>query len=244
MNFTLVPPHGLTRRLGIMLICCLAPALTTPLMANSESDQDVADQLSRNGAAMRTTNARHMNESEHSEDSVGGNSNAPAQTEWPTQSFRAVVRRGDGREVRGTLQIRAPETIIIRHVHQDNEYEKVVRVRDIEQIEIKRWQGRVINQKEEGAVYQFDVSQFEISIAGQEPINIYGQLPVFFRELVIENEHGRIYLFSFWLDLLKNEGGWWTGMEGPANGSRVVCHSDVIKTIELSSGRITESHPE
>lgn len=119
------------------------------------------------------------------------------------------------------------------HTVEGVRYEKIVALTDIRSIEVKRWRGRQVRATRDGAVFQFDVDRVAITLADGGVLLRDGPLPPFFLQFDINNQHGQVRFFTFWLDLQKADGRWYTGIEGPATGERVVGHADVIKRISF-----------
>ena len=138
---------------------------------------------------------------------------------------------GNGREVTGSTELRTPETLVVRHTRDGILYEKTISIRDIASIELKRWEGRLVAQRSEGDLYRFSVRDYQIEMRDGFQMTVQGNFLPFLEQVVLENANGSVTLFSYWLDLLRQDGTWFTGLSGPVAGTRVVCHEDVIKKI-------------
>lgn len=153
--------------------------------------------------------------------------------DWPARTLSLAVTLGDGRIVRGRTRIQAPDRLALVHTVEGVRYEKIVALTDIRSIEVKRWRGRQVRATRDGNVFQFDVDRVAITLADGGVLLRDGPLPPFFLQFDINNQHGQVRFFTFWLDLQKSDGRWYTGIEGPATGERVVGHADVIKRISF-----------
>lgn len=168
----------------------------------------------------------------------GANGSPPAganqpRPDWPARNLSLAVTLGDGRIVRGRTRIQAPDRLALVHTVEGVRYEKIVALADIRSIEVKRWRGRQVRATRDGNVFQFDVDRVAITLADGGVLLRDGPLPPFFLQFDINNQHGQVRFFTFWLDLQKSDGRWYTGIEGPATGERVVGHADVIKRISF-----------
>lgn len=153
--------------------------------------------------------------------------------DWPSRNLSLAVTLGDGRIVRGRTRIQAPDRLALVHTVEGVRYEKIVALTDIRSIEVKRWRGRQVRATRDGNVFQFDVDRVAITLADGSVLLRDGPLPPFFLQFDINNQHGQVRFFTFWLDLQKTDGRWYTGIEGPATGERVVGHADVIRRISF-----------
>lgn len=151
-----------------------------------------------------------------------------------TDQHRQVrVFLGDGRVVEGKITFRAPVTVTVRHKKDDIIYEKTVNLNDVRLLEFRQWKGTPGKTRAGGRIFQFDVSKFSLVLSDDTLLSQESDVFAFWKQVVLENRYGRVNLFSYWMDLRKEDGSWHTGMSGPSNGFRVVCHGDVIKKIEF-----------
>ena len=162
---------------------------------------------------------------------LGDQESTTPERETPGISIRVSIVLGNGREVTGTTELRTPETLVVRHTRDGILYEKTISIRDIASIELKRWEGRLVAQRSEGDLYRFSVRDFQIEMRDGYQMTVQGNFLPFLDQVVLVNANGSVTLFSYWLDLLREDGTWFTGLSGPVAGTRVVCHEDVIKKI-------------
>ncbi|MBI3396628.1 MAG: hypothetical protein HY042_12375 [Spirochaetia bacterium] len=139
---------------------------------------------------------------------------------------------GDGRSVKGVLVFSAVDKIMVNHIHAGVNYHKELRPADILSVDIKKWRGRETKQVKDGRVFEFHPYETQVLLRDGttvSPSEFFG----FFRKLNIESANGRVALFTFWVDLLKENGSWYTGMTGSQEKPRTTCHKDVVKRIEF-----------
>lgn len=156
---------------------------------------------------------------------------APARAEAPVRALPVVLTLGDGRTVKGTARLAFPESISVRHVMEGVLYQKTIHVDQVQSIEIKRWKGRMVRERQDGQIFQFDGNRLELVLTSGQTLTLDGETLPFLAQFDLENRHGRVRMFTFWLDFLRQDGNWYTGMEGPSTGTRVVCHKDVVRKL-------------
>ena len=179
----------------------------------------------------RVATAPKQEAASNSDDQAAGDGAAP-DAALIQKTFRVDVSLGDGRQLKGRIRLRLPERLSIVHVVDGIQYRKIVKPDEIRSIEFKRWRGKLIRQQEKGQIFQFDVDRYTIELQSGQVLTREGNLFSSLSQFTLENEHGSVHLFSFWGDLQKKDGSWFSGMEGPST-SRVVCHKDVVKRIEF-----------
>ena len=143
------------------------------------------------------------------------------------------IHLGDGRVLEGRIAFRAPETVTVRHKKDGVLYEKVVRLDNVRALDFRQWKGTPGKQRTGGRLFQFDVSKFTLVLEDDTELLQDSDVFAFWKRFTLENRYGEVALFTYWLDLRKEDGSWHTGMSGPKNGFRVVCHGDVVKKIEF-----------
>ena len=148
--------------------------------------------------------------------------------------LKANIILGDGRTVRGRVTFRAPEKIVITHKRDDIEYRKTIRIRDLRSMEITQWKGEPLRKNRKGQwIYRFSPRQSTLTLAGDLVLKENARLLPYFEKLTVRNSNGQVTLFSYWIDLLKSDGSWHTGITGPVNGLRRQGHKDVVQRIEF-----------
>ena len=148
-----------------------------------------------------------------------------------SQTLKVTLELGDGRSISGNIKFNAPDKITINHTKNDISYTKVISLQDFSEIQILKWKGTHLRKSKEGEVYKFNASAFSIKLTNGNLFIINENIFPFFEQLQIENSNGQVTLYTFWIDLLRTDGTWYTGMSGPTSGNRVTCHKDVIKNI-------------
>lgn len=144
----------------------------------------------------------------------------------------AKITLGDGREIEGTVALHAPEELVVEHLSGGIKYKKKIRIEDIVIIDIKQWQSHEIGKSKKGRVFEFIVSRYELTLKDGYRLHKEDDVFPFLKKLQIGNENGSTTLYTFWRDLLHENGTWYTGVSGP-EGSRVTPHPDVVKRIEF-----------
>ncbi|MDH5656018.1 MAG: hypothetical protein OEZ34_08935 [Spirochaetia bacterium] len=169
---------------------------------------------------------------------VAGDANASdvkaAKSNLKTHSFPIEAALGDGRTISGKFQFQAPDKLTIRHTKNGIDYTKEIKVSEFSEIEFLKWKSSHVKKSKEGEVYRFNVTAISLKLTDGKSFILEKDMFPFFDRLVIENSNGMVSLFSFWIDLLRPDGTWYTGMSGPVSGNRVVCHKDVIKKITFN----------
>jgi len=140
---------------------------------------------------------------------------------------------GDGRTVRGTIRFRAPETLTLVHESEGVKYEKNIPFSEIESVEITKWKGKFLKEGKAGLVYEFGPDEYRINLRAGHELRRVGDFFTFLRQIKTENKNGIVVLFTYWIDLKKPDGSWYTGLSGPETGARVVSHPDVVRKIEF-----------
>ena len=165
----------------------------------------------------------------------GSEKKVPEKSDPALQTFRIPVKLelGDGRTLTGKFKFQTPETLIVKHKINEIAYTKKVMIPEISEIEFVRWKGTHVRKTKEGEIYRFQASAINLKLSDGKTFYIEENLFPFLQQLEIENSNGSVSLFSFWMDLLRPDGSWYTGMSGPVSGYRILCHKDVIKRIEF-----------
>jgi hypothetical protein len=149
-------------------------------------------------------------------------------------SARAEITLGDGRTISGKSKFTSPESFIFQHSRDGVQYEKTIKARDVRALHFQKWEPVKVGENKQGDVFRFVVSSFRLELEDGYTMQVNNGLPAFWQSFYVENDNGRVRFFTYWMDLLKKDDGkWYTGMEGPASGPRSFCHSDVIKKIEF-----------
>ena len=125
-----------------------------------------------------------------------------------------------------------PDKLSIIHTVDGIQYRKTIRPEELRAISFKRWRGTLVRQQEGGQIFQFDVDRYSLELVSGQILHREGDLFQFLQRFEVENENGSVQLFSFWGDLQKKDGSWFTGMQGPST-SRVACHKDVVQRVEF-----------
>lgn len=236
---------SLSKYAGTAIVCSLLlpgfagmPEISPGLSAQGRNAHDISKSMNRlavreaqPGAAgpdAATPNSKAKKEASESAANGGAPDAALVQ-----KTFQIDVTLGDGRQLKGKIRVRVPERLSIVHTVDGIQYRKIVRPEEIRAIKFKRWRGRLVRQQETGQIFQFDVDRYALELTNGQILNRDGELFRFLTQFVLENENGSVQLFSFWGDLQKKDGSWFTGMKGPST-SRVACHKDVIQRIEFN----------
>lgn len=170
---------------------------------------------------------------------AGGKESGKDQPQDPLHTLSCRITLGDGRLVSGTIQFRAPDTLQLEHRKDGLVYRKMVRIHDLEKVEIHRWSGEILRESREGKVYEFHPSEYTLELKNDQSLRVQAGLFAFLSTFTLENENGKVSLFTFWRDFLTPEGKWHTGLVGSGT-SRTSPHPDVVRQIEFHPG---DSHP-
>ncbi|MBX7056903.1 MAG: hypothetical protein K1X75_02475 [Leptospirales bacterium] len=151
--------------------------------------------------------------------------------EAPLHSAAARIYLGDGRLISGRISFRTPERFVLRHIADGVAYERPVSLAELRTVEVKRWRGRPGRELRDGQVYRFEPDRTLYILADGSRLLVEGPILPFLSDFPLANQHGAVRFFTFWMDLLKADGSWYTGISGPTSGERTMCHPDVIKRI-------------
>ncbi|MBE7437667.1 MAG: hypothetical protein HS115_04360 [Spirochaetales bacterium] len=164
---------------------------------------------------------------------TGSLAGAQPQKDRETYTLPVKVTLGDGRTVQGKVEFQAPREMLLQHTRDQITYEKLLRIADIGSIEFLQWNGRKVKDSRDGSVFEFRPAELVLTLKSGQELQRSGELP-FLNEFVLSNENGRVKFFTYWLDLRKADGTWYTAIEGPQL-KRKVCHKDIIKKIDFST---------
>ena len=160
----------------------------------------------------------------------------PAQPQEKLEKFSlpASVILGDGRAVRGRVHFNAPAKVVVTHTRDGIQYRKTIRVRDLRSIEVTQWKGEPLRKNRKGEwVYRFAPRLSTLTLENGLVLKENARLLPYFERFTVRNSNGEVTLFAFWMDLLRADGSWFTGITGPTNGLRRSGHKDVVQRIEF-----------
>ncbi len=166
-------------------------------------------------------------------------SKEPSKTDEPRENaektfvLESRLTLGDGRVVRGRLRFQAPEKLRLTHEADGVQYEKSIGMGEIASIEILKWKGKFLRENKSGMVYEFAPEEFRIRLKDGHELRKTGGFFPFLKKVAMENKNGQIQVFTFWMDLKKPDGTWFTGINGPESGLRNTCHGDVVRRIDF-----------
>ena len=192
---------------------------------NTGRNRFTQNQTGPNGIRGKSTNRRN------------NTGNAGKKTAKPTgvaYSMDVRVLLGDNRSIRGLINFRAPKKLFITHEMGGVKYNREVRVEEIHSLQMTRWKSRFLKRNREGRVYQFEVSEYVVKLKDGASLHTRAPIFPFLARFPVRNQNGRVYLYTFWIDLLKGDGSWYTKMPGIGeDGYRNDCFKDVVKKIEF-----------
>lgn len=174
-----------------------------------------------------TAREEPRNERPDKSESDSDDKNGPRLTR---RDLQADVALCDGRTLKGRIQLEMPDSILFTHTVDGLDFVKKVRLADIKSIEFERWIPAEQGKGKDGRVFRFDVSRFRVELADSTLI-VQKPIPSYMNKVKFSNRNGDVLLYSFWMDLLKTDNSWYTGIQGPPSGERAFCHKDVIKKI-------------
>ncbi|GIX40997.1 MAG: hypothetical protein KatS3mg129_0730 [Leptospiraceae bacterium] len=138
----------------------------------------------------------------------------------------------DNRVLKGKLELSIPEKIIITHEVNGLEFTKEIKIEDINTIILNGWSPELIEiKKDKGKIYRFNVTNYTITTEDALELKVKNKLPDFLEKFVFSNKYGIVILYTYWIDLLRKDNTWYTGLNGPENGERTFCYKDVVKKI-------------
>jgi len=193
--------------------------ITTPAVLFSQTSQ------------RDTRNTVEISDTSHSpNDTSAQNQNEKSTEKLVTKNLKADISLCDGRSLSGQLQIELPEILTITHSVDGLEFVKKIKIADIKSIEFERWSPNMQGKSKDGTIYRFDVSRYRIELP-EQTLYVERPIPAYFHRFRFSNRNGDILFYSYWIDLLKTDNSWYTGIQGPATGERPFCHKDVLKKI-------------
>jgi hypothetical protein len=151
----------------------------------------------------------------------------------PTISLNLSITLCDGRTAEGSVELKTEDTLTIRHSKDGIAYTKRVGFSELRSISLKRWKGQSVRESKDGTIFRFDPAEYLIELRDKSTLHIADEIFPFLKEFSLKNGNGLVQLYTYWIDLQKKDGTWYTGMEGPGNGKRITCHSDVVKKIDF-----------
>jgi hypothetical protein len=149
-------------------------------------------------------------------------------------TLNTTITMGDQRKVIGTIQIRAPEEMTVRHSVNGLFYEKIIHIKDIKSIEILKWKGNFVRETASGQIFDFIPSEYAVVLHDGFRMIRTEEFFSFLTQVVLVNENGKLTLFTHWRDLKGTDGKWFTGSETSDN-LRTVPHKDVIRSFSFSN---------
>ncbi len=162
-------------------------------------------------------------------------------TDKAYKNFKSEIHLCDGRILSGTIQINPPEKIIIIHEVNGLEFTKELNIEDIQSISLIGWNPELIEvKKDKGKIYKFVVSHYIIQTPDLE-LKVKKPLPEFLEKFTFKNKLGMVILYTYWIDLLKQDNTWFTGLSGPEQGERNFCYKDVVKKIIFKNPKNQEN---
>ena len=173
-------------------------------------------------------------------DAKNKNSETASEKEKDTQheyNMPVEIHLGDKRSLSGKIHFKSEKKLTVNHEREGILYKKTFLVDDIEEIEIKKWKGLQLKKTKEGDVYQFNSAVYKITLKDKTSLQVNDEILSFLGKIDLINKNGSVTLFTYWLDLQKSSGEWYTGMTGPASGFRITPHKDVIQKIVFEKNK-------
>lgn len=153
-------------------------------------------------------------------------------TKEKLQNYKVEITLCDGRTLTGIIELNVPEKIIINHEVNGLEFTKELEVEEIYSFLFTGWSPELIeNKPNKGKVYKFYVSRFSVELKDSLELKVVKKIPEFIEKFSFKNRMGKVILYTYWMDLLKPDNTWYTGLNGPENGERTFCYKDVVKKI-------------
>lgn len=148
------------------------------------------------------------------------------------QNYKAEITLCDGRTLTGIIELNIPEKFIINHEVNGLEFTKELEMEEIYSFLFIGWSPELVeNKPNKGKIYKFYVSRFSIELKDSLELKVVKKIPEFIEKFSFKNKMGKVVLYTYWMDLLKPDNTWYTGLSGPENGERSFCYKDVVKKI-------------
>lgn len=165
---------------------------------------------------------------------AGAKGSDKSKTKAPVHRREARIVLGDGRIVRGVALFRSEKQITLQHHSGGVAYSKRFDVSEIETIRVRQWRARFVRRAKQGEIFHLEPYEFEVRLKSGATLTRKGSFLPFLKQFPIENDNGRVMLFTFWIDLKRPDGSWYTGMQG---SERTEGHKDVVRLIEFVKPR-------
>ncbi len=139
----------------------------------------------------------------------------------------------DGRIVRGDIELQFPEKLIVKHELEGIEYSKDLQIDQIYEISIINWAPQFLEERKNGKLFKITASRFIIELKDSIilKVNSIQPPPDFLEQFNLINKFGKTTFYTYWIDLLKPDNTWFTGINGTETSERNVCFKDVVRKI-------------
>jgi len=153
----------------------------------------------------------------------------------------AEIHLCDNRVLQGKIELFPPEKIVLIHEVNNLQFSKELKIDDIVSITFYGWMPELIEtKKDKGKIYKFNVSNYVVETDDSLSLKVKKGLPTFLEKFNFNNKYGTVILYTYWIDLLKKDNTWYTGLNGPENGERSICYKDVVKKIIFKKNHKSE----
>ena len=150
-----------------------------------------------------------------------------ARGEKKKKSKEIRLKLCDNREIKGQWDF-DKEELSFTHTIDKIHYSKKIKFSEITAIRILSWEAKSIKKKSDGKLYKMLPKKTEIVTINGKYLKD-GLLE--FQKFTIQNENGSADLFVYWMDVLSDNGKWYSNLPLLSGNERKECHPDVIKEI-------------
>lgn len=149
------------------------------------------------------------------------------------KSTSIIAKLCDGRQVAGNIEYEKEE-LFFQHTKEGIKYDKKLRITDIKQIKIQSWELKKGKKVKDGTAYQAFPAKVLITNSSGENFLVKGLQDTEFLNLNVSNQNGVAKLYTYWLDLLYDNGSWYSKLSTISGQEREDCYPDVIRTIQFN----------
>ncbi|MCB1191505.1 MAG: hypothetical protein H7A23_16325 [Leptospiraceae bacterium] len=150
-----------------------------------------------------------------------------------TKSIPILVKLCNHRVIHGNTFYKKEE-FNFQHTIEGIEYKKKLHISEIKQIIIQSWKFKKDKKIKTGTKYIMLPKKVEVISNKDQSFIIDGLENTEFLSLEISNSNGKAKLFSYWIDLYKNNHTWFSKLPVVHKSYREECFPDVIKMIQLN----------
>ncbi|MCE9499337.1 MAG: hypothetical protein K8R21_02365, partial [Leptospira sp.] len=161
--------------------------------------------------------------------------NSPADSrdsrgEKEKKAMSLSLRLCDGREVRGEWSF-GKEELSFSHFKEGIAYSKKLKLSEIASLRILSWEMKKIRKQKDGVSYELLPKRVTLTVKTGERFLRDSLANTEFLNVIIVNENGSAKFYSYWMDLMYENGKWFSSLSAIKSLEREDCHPDVIREI-------------